>query len=156
MEPELDKYGKLIDESLSKCYDLEMTIIKGQILIEHLLNRYIELSIKAPKEFDPSKFTFAEKLQIALMLGLPYGIKDEITLIYKLRNQIAHKLSYDEKLLITLIKKISKYYKDHKTGLPLILESRTAISFICGVIYAAVADNRPEFIPILDQELEGK
>ena len=103
MEPEFDKYGKLVLENLAKCYDIEMTLIKGQILIEHLLDRFIESSIKNPSEFDRTRFTFSEKLQISLMLGLPVGIKDEITLIYKLRNQIAHKLSYDNKQLTSLL-----------------------------------------------------
>jgi hypothetical protein len=156
MEPELDKYGKLIFEHLEKCYDVEMTIIKGQILIEHLLDRFIESSIKIPKEFDRSRFTFSEKLQFSLMLGLPKGIKEEITLIYKLRNQIAHKLSYDNDQLLSLLKKISRYHKIQKEGIPLIIETRFAISFICGVVYAAVMVNRPDFIPILDKELEGK
>jgi hypothetical protein len=156
MEPELDKYGKLIFENLEKCYDIEMTIIRGQILIEHLLDRFIESSIKSPKEFDRTRFTFSEKLQISLMLGLPEGIKDEITLIYKLRNQIAHKLSYDNDQLTILLKKISRYHNIHKKGMPLIIETRFAISFICGVVYAAVMVNRPDFIPILDKELDGK
>jgi hypothetical protein len=156
MEPELDKYGKLIFENLEKCYDIEMTIIRGQILIEHLLDRFIESSIKSPKEFDRTRFTFSEKLQISLMLGLPVGIKDEITLIYKLRNQIAHKLSYDNDQLTILLKKISRYHKIHKEGMPFIIETRFAISFICGVVYAAVMVNRPDFIPILDKELDGK
>jgi translation initiation factor 2 beta subunit (eIF-2beta)/eIF-5 len=133
-----------------------MTLIKGQILIEHLLDRFIESSIKNPSEFDRTRFTFSEKLQISLMLGLPVGIKDEITLIYKLRNQIAHKLSYDNKQLTSLLNKISKYQKIHQEGMPLIIETRFAISFICGVVYAAVMVNRPDFIPILDKELEGK
>ena len=90
------------------------------------------------------------------MLGLPEGIKDEITLIYKLRNQIAHKLSYDNDQLCSLLKKISWYHKIHKDGMPVIIETRFAISFICGVVYAAVIVNRPDFIPILDKELDGK
>ena len=156
MEPEFDKYGKLIVENMANCFDVEMTLIKGQILIEHLLDRFIESSIKNPSEFDCTRFTFSEKLQISLMLGLPVGIKEEITIIYKLRNQIAHKLTYDNKQLISLLKKISRYQKNHQEGLPQIIDTKFAISFICGVLYAAVMVNRPDFIPILDKELEGK
>ena len=156
MEPELDKYGKLIYANLSKCTDVELTLIKGQILIEHLVNRFIESSIKNPMEFDSTKFTFSQKFKISLMLGLPIGIKSEITSIYKLRNQIAHKLTYDGELLTSFLKGVSRYYQFHKEGIPLIFEVRSAISFICGVLYASVMVNRPDFIPILDKELEGK
>lgn len=60
--------------------DIEGVIIRGHILVEQNLNRAIEYTIIHPKEYRADKFTFAQKLNIANMLGITIGLK--MSLIY--------------------------------------------------------------------------
>lgn len=97
----IKNYQKLVFENLNKCHDIEMVIVKGHIIIEHHINRFISASIKNPGEYDDTKFIFSQKIQLSFMLGLITDLKEELNLINKLRNEIAHKLSYNENHLST-------------------------------------------------------
>lgn len=152
--PELKKYQKLVFENLNKCQDIDLLIIKGQIIIEHHLNRFIEYSIKNPKEYNDTKFSFNQKIQLSLMLGLSVEVVEELITINKLRNQIAHRLTYNKDLIDNLLSRIANYYPIIKREKNKFIALRSGIAFLCGALYAAVAINKPDFINILDEELE--
>jgi DNA-binding transcriptional MerR regulator len=154
MEPELKKYQKLVFENLDKCQDIDLLIIKGQIIIEHHLNRFIVASVKNPKEYNDTKFSFAQKIQLSKMLGLSIEVIEELTIINKLRNQIAHRLAYNENQLDILISRIANYYPSLIKNKSKFIALKSGLVFLCGALYEAVAINRPDFLKILDNELE--
>jgi len=111
---------------------LESIIIRGHILIEHELNCAIEKCILYKNEFKADKFSFSQKILIANMLGITKHFKDEIILINKLRNQIAHSLSYDSQLVDSIINRMTQLDKDlHKIADRSQAFARV-VSFICG------------------------
>ena len=158
MEINLDaeKHIGFLYENLDKCKDVDLTIIKGHILVEHHLNRFILSSVNSPEDFDDSKFSFAQKIQLSSMLGLrKASLREELILLNKLRNEIAHKLSYTERLLDNLISLVTVKYEIIKTQPTKILKLKSSITFICGILYASVGINNPDLIKKIDNEIEG-
>ena len=96
---------------LINCRDTDNLIIKGHILTEHALNFYINMKSIEKIDIEKMKFTYANKIQIAKILGLfkifPQ-LFEELTLLNKLRNSLAHRLKYDEKVLTDFLKGYEK------------------------------------------------
>lgn len=157
LNPEFEKYSELVYENLKKCTDIDFTIVKGHILIEHHINRFILASIKNQIFFKDNAFTFSQKLKLSLMLGFVDIIEEDLILINKLRNEIAHKLTYSEGLLDTLLSRTEKRWSKerHLKDISKMEALKACIGFICGALYAAVGINHPEFLKILDKELEN-
>ena len=96
---------------LINCRDTDNLIIKGHILTEHALNFYINMKSVDKIDIEKMKFTYANKIQIAKILGLfkifPQ-LLEELTLLNKLRNSLAHRLKYNEKVLTDFLKGFEK------------------------------------------------
>lgn len=96
---------EIVISHLINCKDTDNLIIKGHILTEHFLNKYIDA--KSIEKIDKSaKFSYHQKLEIAQLVGLfkkNRGLKNELTLLNKLRNSIAHNLEYDKNIFTTLL-----------------------------------------------------
>lgn len=87
--------------------DLELMILKGHILVEYSLNKFIDDTNEGILQIDDTMFNFSSKVRIAEFLGLfkkKDHLKESINILNKIRNQIAHQLEYDERLLQSLIK----------------------------------------------------
>jgi hypothetical protein len=97
---------------LSQCRDTDNLIIKGHILTEYSLNCYIENKSAEKINIDETRFTYYNKIEISKILGL-YKIKpelyNELKLLNKLRNSIAHKLKFDENILKQFVAGFNKY-----------------------------------------------
>lgn len=96
---------------LIKCKDTDNLIIKGHILTEHALNFYIEMLSVEKINISKTKFTYANKVEISKILGLfkKYPeLLEELTLLNKLRNSLAHRLRYDENTLTSFLKGFEK------------------------------------------------
>lgn len=105
-----------------KCTDLENLIIKGHLIIEQSINKFIQSQAIAKTNLDD--VPFSTKVKIAQLLGLfhnknsPYK---NIILLNRLRNSIAHKLDTDMKLFESFISSFdhsaySKASEDRLTG----------------------------------------
>ena len=95
--------------------DLDYLILKGHILTEHSLHFFIEKTSVEKINFSKIKFSYSNKVEIAKTLGLFKSntkLYEELKLLNKLRNSIAHKLKYDEKLFTDFIKGFTTY-KDY-------------------------------------------
>jgi len=95
--------------------DLDYLILKGHILTEHSLHFFIEKTSVEKINFEKIKFSYSNKVEIAKTLGLFKSnpkLYAELKLLNKLRNSIAHKLKYDEKLFADFIKGFDPY-KDY-------------------------------------------
>jgi hypothetical protein len=99
--------GKLIKEHLPKSNDLELIVLKGHILLEYLLNQIIKIKSEYNLEIENTTFSFNQKIEILVILNIIENNSDifQILKIWNnLRNQIAHKLYFDRKLVDKLIK----------------------------------------------------
>jgi hypothetical protein len=99
---------------LANCRDIDNLIIKGHILTEHFLNKYIE-SMAIERVVNMTRFSYHHKLEIAQMLGMfkkNKNLKTDLQLLNQLRNSIAHTLEYDKIKFKTFI----NLYKGNKRG----------------------------------------
>lgn len=105
----------LIDKFLKHLYDCRDTnnlIIKGHILTEYAMNYFIEMNSKEKISLKELRFTYSNKIDIVRILGLFKDnefLYNELKLLNKLRNSIAHKLKYDEKTLEEFLKGFEKH-----------------------------------------------
>lgn len=93
-------------KKLLDCKDIDLMIIRGHILIEFLLNHFIEKS--NPQLRNSLKgFYFTHKLKIfEIYCGkekLKTNTATQIRLVNKLRNEIAHTMEYDSKTMDQLL-----------------------------------------------------
>ena len=140
----MEDYQKFVLEHLSDIPNLELLILKGHILVEYAINLYLESLSKANQsDFFKENFTFSNKLTILKHFG-NLGSKDdnlyqEIHLLNKLRNDIAHKLTYNEKHLQDFFSHIGNKYPmiNNDTYTLKTKKFIGAISFICGAIFSA-------------------
>ncbi len=134
------------EEVKKKCHDalpntrnLELLILKCHVIIEFALESYIRALSAATMTDRELKLTFEEKTNVAYMMGL--GIKDplllpSIELLNRIRNDIAHRLTVDEKKLDELIRINSdQYHEKHTFTLGERLRGLKSITWCsCGMI----------------------
>jgi len=99
-------FESILKRELEGISDLELMILKGHILIEYSLNKYIDDINDGNLDIDKTNFNFSSKIRIAEFLGLfkkKDHLKESINDINKLRNQIAHQLKFDENLMLKII-----------------------------------------------------
>ena len=93
----------------------EMIVIKAHLFVEYMLDKFIEAKSKSNYNIDKMNFTFYHKLNVSKILGL-FEKHKEMEIYFqdlnKLRNQIAHKHTYDS----DLYDKIVEYPKLYEGG----------------------------------------
>ncbi len=141
MNRDIENKAKLFSDSFKELSDIESIIIRGHILIEHELNDAITRSISNPSEFKSEKFTFSQKTILCYMIGIGNRFKSEINTINKLRNQIAHTLSYDEKYIDLILKEINLKSNDLHVGKSRVDALGASVSYICGALSVYSDDN---------------
>ena len=101
----MDKQNHFPEELVQKLFfdfdKSELIIIKAHLFVEYALNKFIEANNKCETEFEKMNFTFSHKINICKILGLfekNSDLEDYIIDLNKLRNQVAHKHLFDEKL----------------------------------------------------------
>ena len=91
---------------LPRTRNLDAVVLKCHILLEFMMNQFIDLV--APREgvIDDERFTFKEKQALLHMLGFPPDplLLPTLDTFNRLRNQVAHTLEFDVKLLDELIR----------------------------------------------------
>ena len=86
--------------------NLEYAILKGHLILEHALTQYIRCTSFVLVEPEDLRFSFSEKLEIAILHGFGNGcptLIPSVELLNRLRNQIAHRFSLDQNLVNQLI-----------------------------------------------------
>ena len=82
-----------------RLHDDEVAVIlKGHLLVEYLINKIIEQKHATPdKILEKSRnFTFSKKLHLVHSMGLlPHYLFENINRINRLRNKLAHSLTFD-------------------------------------------------------------
>lgn len=136
--------------------ETEGIIIRGHIVVERQLIRAIEMSVDKPSEFDPERLTFSNKLMVAHMLGISDLFKVELKSLNKLRNQVAHSLQFDTKMLHLIIDEVNKKQAVIDKSMPIEVQLGTAISFICGAISQANLKVKKELLQTITKEIMDK
>lgn len=126
-----EEFKKLIKLNIIKVNNLDLIILKGHLLIEFLINKFLQ-SHSDDETLDISKenFQFHQKLKICKMFGILYSdedyISEQINLVNKLRNNVAHRLEID----YNTINQIKSYYSDSEN----IVSEKELIKFLKYVI----------------------
>ena len=136
--------------------EIEGIIIRGHIVVERQLIRAIEMSVDNPREFDPEKLSFSNKVMIAHMMGISDLFKVEFKSLNKLRNQVAHSLQFDTQLLHLIIDEVNKKQTVIEKSMPIEVQLGTAISFICGAISQANLKVKKELLETITEEIMDK
>lgn len=90
-----------------KTGNLEYAILKAHLIVEFALTQLIRCSSYVLVEPEALRFSFAQKLQIAILLGFGNGCPTtvpSIELLNRIRNQVAHRFCFDRTLLIELVR----------------------------------------------------
>lgn len=136
---------------------LEYAVLKCHLIVENVLTEYIRFCSHVYLPPESVKFGFAQKVEIAHLLG--YGIYNptllpSIELLNRIRNQAAHRFEVDRQLVDELLQINHEDYKEYRpktdkeriTGLRHFC--RMTCEFTAGFIngtYAATSQLQPEF-----------
>lgn len=160
-----EDFKTFIIDNLTNCKTVELIVLKGHVLIEYMLNHFIDKATNDDTNFENGRFSFSQKNYILELLGEKIkDLHEEINLINKLRNDIAHRLTYNEKHLSTLLSQVGKKYPkiiELRKEKHLMLALAGAITFICGRLYGQIeAQNKrkqifKDFVNFTKQEKEG-
>jgi hypothetical protein len=170
-----DKFFLLHDQ-LRFIKDPELLILKGHLLVEHLLNELLTKFDKSGEATDSLlRFKFSDKLIIAKTLGVflyPSGkhIFENVYKLNVLRNKLSHNLHYDKNLIRAYVGEskwmlktftelterinLDRYEDD---DLPMLLDfSLTGIcSVLIGRIESIIAINN-EYAALTDRTFEDR
>jgi hypothetical protein len=145
--------GKQIGELLfDRLNEIDIVIIKCHLLTEYSLNYYIETKSNNREPIHKSRFSFSNKIKIAKLFGLFDSLNSKeletfINDINSLRNQVAHNLEYDPKLLEKLVEYPKDYKPEKWTSKEMyfkgILSVKTSfyVAKICGLAKPSVQNN---------------
>lgn len=111
----LDELSQDLEQTIADNFpetdNLEYAILKCHLLVEYTIVRYI--SCMSFHQLDPEsiRFTFAQKLDVAAMLG--FGAYCDLTipsveLLNRVRNQVAHRFTIDR----TIIDEIYRWWTE--------------------------------------------
>jgi hypothetical protein len=124
----------------------EIIIIKAHLFVEYSINKFIQANNKSDVEFEKMSFTFSHKLNICKLIGLFKGHQDleqYFLDLNKLRNQVAHKHMFDEKLFDKLVNYPESFEKQTRWKTKEdYRESIMAIksAFMCGIVMKRTED----------------
>ncbi len=109
-EEEIKANKALLEEHLATIDDVELLVIKGHLLLEYAINKFID-DLAVPNRRTDIRFSFAQKFHIARLFddGWLQVIEEDIVLFNRLRNGIAHSLHADLSILDSLRKRNVKY-----------------------------------------------
>lgn len=139
----MEEFGDFVAKKLLGITDMSLLILKGHVIVEYTLNCYLEsISKSSSPDFFKENFSFANKTKIAKHFGnlgsLEQTLNEELVLLNKLRNSIAHTLDYNEKHLEELFVALGKKnptgdFLDTKLNVE--VKFKDAIGFITGVVF---------------------
>ena len=102
LEVELDEK---IKQHLPRSQNLELVILKCHLIVEFILDQYIDLMAPTEGVIESERFTFKQKVALVHMLGLHPNptLFPSPDILNSIRNSIAHTLSLDRNKIDKLI-----------------------------------------------------
>lgn len=153
---ELEKRAEEFASDFKKFTEIEGIIIRGHIVVERQLIKATIRSISRPKEFEAERLSFSNKLMVTNMLGITNSFKKELNALNKLRNQVAHSLEYDDKLISLIITEVNKKEKVIDESKSIENQIGTAISFICGAVSQISLFDKENYLKTILKEVMNK
>ncbi|MBI4691216.1 MAG: hypothetical protein HY754_13275 [Nitrospirae bacterium] len=97
---------QILKTNLPKTRNLDIVILKCHLIIEFMFNQYIDLIAPTEGIIENERFTFKQKQTLVHLLGFPADplFMPSIDILNTLRNQVAHTLSIDRKMIDKLIR----------------------------------------------------
>lgn len=128
----------LLKTHLPKARNLDIVILKCHLLIEFMFNQYIDLIAPTEGIIEDPRFTFKQKQILVHLLGFSADplFMPSIDIINKLRNQVAHTLSIDRKLIDKLIRLNAATTREtnHLTDSERSIGLKQITKFLCGMM----------------------
>jgi hypothetical protein len=129
-----DEFSDLISGQLKGIKNIELLILKGHVLVEYALNKYIDAFSHTDISIEDSRFSFAQKLDVCRILGLIKNstdhLNEQLVALNKIRNQIAHTLTFDHKTL----EQIFKHHPQEVQQFKSLKEDTKNIKVLSGII----------------------
>lgn len=97
---------EIIDKLFFSMDESEIIVIKAHLFIEYQLDKFLTAFSKTTVDIEKMNFTFNHKLNISRIIGLFENneeLENYVVNLNKLRNQIAHKHTYDIELYDKII-----------------------------------------------------
>jgi len=94
-----------LKQHLPRTRSIELVILKCHLLLEYMLDQYIDLVAPTEGVVDAERFTFKQKESLAHMLGFPADpcFFPSADLLNSIRNGVAHTLTLDRQKIDKLI-----------------------------------------------------
>jgi len=137
IEDTYDDLLSIVKNNFPRTTNLEYAILKMHLIIEYALTQFIRCSSYVLVDKESIKFTFFQKLEIAILLGL--GNDDPVLiptleLINKIRNQVAHTFTLNVGLVDEIIRLNSEEMPKNINNRKRISYLKSIATFICGMI----------------------
>lgn len=140
-QAEIDKVGdelkELVKREFPRTQNLEYAILKSHLIIEYALTQYIRCFSAVVVSTESIRFTFAQRLEIAYLLG--FGNHDPVLLptverLNKVRNQVAHTFDLDRGTLDEMLRINSEDYDAFtvRNDRERISRLRSICAYVCG------------------------
>ena len=79
-------------------------MLKSHLIVEYALTEFIRCSSVTLIDVEKMRFGFVQKLNIAVLNGIDVGdMVQSFTILNQARNQVAHRMTFDRKLINDLI-----------------------------------------------------
>jgi hypothetical protein len=122
--------------------NLEYAILKMHLIIENALAQYIRCTSAVLVEPESLRFSFAQKLEIAVLHGFGNGCPTSvpsIEILNRIRNQVAHRFEFERRLVHELVQINTEDVDAARlTDRQLIASLRRWCFFVCGMIAGQV------------------
>jgi hypothetical protein len=143
-----DVSGQLEDVTRTqfpKTANIEYAILKSHLIVEYALTQIIRCSSYVLVQPETIKFSFSQKLEIAVLFGFGNGCPTtvpSIELLNRLRNQVAHRFFFERPLLHDLVRvNIDSVDATSLSDRQLVSCLRHFCAFICGLIAGQLKTN---------------
>lgn len=103
----------LVKMQFPRTTNLEYALLKCHLIVEYALTQFIRGSAHVLVEPDAIRFTFAQKLEVAYLMG--FGVNEPwaipaVELLNKVRNQAAHRFNLNRKEVDEMLRIVSEDY----------------------------------------------
>jgi len=137
----------MLRTELARVRSLDLVILKCHLLLEFMLNQFIDLTAPTEGALEDARLTFKQKQAVVHMLGLPAIplFLPSLDLLNTIRNQVAHTLAPDRGLTDKLIGMNSEDPDEiqNLTDAKRVTALKQITRFYCGMI-VGVIDARHE------------
>ena len=106
------EFYKLTVDTLVECKSIDLLILKGHVLVEYIFNMSLLINSKSVDNDYIDRMAFSQKQNLLnkLILEEPLSKQqnDDINLLNQLRNDIAHRLTYNKQHLQAFLKRFDE------------------------------------------------